>query len=261
VRYPRGHGQSYSLNTGVYAARGRFVTFLDDDDFWTDMYHLEKANKALVQNPEAEVYYANQLAMKADSKKGEVIWLGDLENICHSTGRVREQGVYQVDVELLMRSRGFAHLNCSIVSRDLFVQIKGMDEDIRWECDRDFYLRTIDNAKVMLFNPDVVSQHNVPDKTKSKNMTTAISFYQRLNYQIYVLNKIAMLASNPLIIRHARKHKIYALKKIAETMKAEGRYSDALYFSSQALGMNGSWKWWLWHFAAWGQRVLNGRQR
>lgn len=249
VRYPRGHGQSYSLNHGVYNALGEYVTFLDDDDYWTDMQYLEKVHQALLANPGTDACYANQLAVQAGASDGEVLWLGDLEAICRDAGLQRNDGVYRVDVDLLMHSNGFAHLNCSVIRRELFLQIGGMDEDIRWECDRDVYLRTIDVAGSVLFNPDVVSRHNVPDKTKSANMTTAISVYQRLNYQIYVLNKAAMLARHPLIVRHARQHKVYSLKKVAEAMAAEGRYADAVYFSSQALFMDGSWKWWGRHLA------------
>lgn len=253
VRYPRGHGQSYSLNTGAFAGAGRFVTFLDDDDFWTDMEHLEKAHAALQRYPQADTYYTNQLAVEVgqDPSGGTVLWLGDCEQQCRSAGLQREQNVYKVDVDLLMRCNGFAHLNCSVVRRELFLSIQGMDEDIRWECDRDFYLRIIDQAGLMLFNPDVVSQHNVPDKSKAANMTTAISVYQRLNYQIYVINKAAMLARHSSIVEHARRHKTYAIKKVTESMMAERRYADALFFSSQALFMNGSWKWLPLHLRLW----------
>lgn len=245
VRYPRGHGQSYSLNTGAFAGSGQYLTFLDDDDFWTDSAHLETARQALQQFPDADAYYANQLAVQAGQEpaSGQVLWLGDCEARCQEAGLQRQHGVYSVDVAVLMRCSGFAHLNCSIVRRELFLAIGGMDEDIRWECDRDFFLRSIDRARRMLFNPDVVSRHNVPDKTKNANMTTAISVYQRLNYQIYVLNKAAMLARNRLIVEHAQQHKVYALKKVAEALLAEQRYPEALYFSAQSLGAGRSWRW------------------
>jgi len=261
VRYPRGHGQSYSLNTGVYAASGKFVTFLDDDDFWTDAAHLQNAHAALQRFPESDVYYANQLAVQAgqDAAQGTVLWLAEGEQHCVAAGLSLEQRVFQVDVDLLMHGNGFAHLNCSIVRRELFLSIGGMDEDIRWECDRDFYLRTIDQARGILFNPDVVSQHNVPDKTKSANMTTAISAYQRLNYQLYVLNKAGLQACHPAIAAHARKHAVYTLKHIAERLASEGRYGDAVFFSSQALCMDASWKWWLRHLQLMFHKLTAGK--
>jgi len=258
VRYPRGHGQSYSLNTGAFAAQGAFVTFLDDDDFWTDMEHLEKVQRALVKNSDAEVYYTNQLAVQAGLNHGELIWLGDLENICRDAGRRRENGVYRVDVELLMRSGGFAHLNCSVVKRDLFMRLQGMDEDIRWECDRDFYLRTIDNATGILFNPDVVSQHNVPDRNKKTNMTTAISAYQRLNYQLYVLNKALLESHQKPIIRHAKRHRVYVLQRITEILVHERRWREAFYFCREAWVLNASPKWLFNCLKLFGKRLVSG---
>lgn len=258
VRYPRGHGQSYALNTGSFAGRGEFVTFLDDDDFWTDMQHLEKAHAALQASPSADVYYANQLAVQVGQppESGEVLWLDQCEQACRATGIAANDGIYPVGVEQLLP--GFAHLNCTVMRRGLFLSLKGMDEDIRWECDRDFYLRTIEHAQGILFNPDVVSQHNVPDKTRSDNMTTAISLYQRLNYQIYVFNKATMLSRHPSILAYARQQKTYCLKKVAEAKLAEGRYADAHFFSAQALFMDGSWKWWLQHLRIRLMRLLRG---
>src|SRR5512143_4204162 len=38
-----GHGQSGSINRGADAAQGKFLCFLDDDDYWTDPDHLRRA--------------------------------------------------------------------------------------------------------------------------------------------------------------------------------------------------------------------------
>src|ERR1700722_15647249 len=43
IRRPKGHGQAYALNFGVEHAKGDYVAFLDDDDAWTDLGHLERA--------------------------------------------------------------------------------------------------------------------------------------------------------------------------------------------------------------------------
>jgi len=247
VHYPRGHGQSYTLNTGALNATGRFLATLDDDDFWTDMQHLSKAHEALSSFPDADVYLSNQLAVEAGQSHGKVLWLGAMESICEAEGLKREHGVYRVAIEQLMRAGGFTHLNCLILNRELWLNVGNMDEDIRWENDRDFYLRVIDNARQILFNPDVVSQHNVPDKSKTDNLTTIHTIHQRMNYQLYVLNKVALLTRSPIIAREVRLHTVYVLKKKAEQLYAEKRFDDALFYSRQALCAGRSWKWWLQH--------------
>jgi len=157
---------------------------------------------------------------------------------------------------LLMKIDGFSHLNTTAVRRGLFDRIGGLDENIRWEGDHDFYLRLIDASRGILFNPDIVAQHNIPDKTKLDNITTATSFYQRMNSQLYMLNKNALSASHGLIVKRARQHKVYALKRIVEQLLLEKRYDDAIYFSSQALGMDASWKWWIYHTGLLFQRLF-----
>ncbi len=239
VNYPRGHGQSYALNTGVFAGRGQFVTFLDDDDFWTDPRHLEHAHAALSRAPDADAYYANQLAVQVNQspEQGSVLWLVALESRCIARGLEPDNGVYHVSVELLMQCSGFPHQNCSILRRELFLAIKGKDEDIRWECDRDLYFRTIDNARDILFNPDVVSQHNVPDKTRSNNLTTAITEYQRRNYQLYVLTKASLLARHPAIRTYANRHRAFVLEQIAEQCSRDGRRAQARYYQAEVMGL------------------------
>lgn len=260
VHYPRGHGQSYSLNTGAFSASGEFVTFLDDDDFWTDRDHLSKAHKALQHYPKADVYYANQLAVQPGQSReqGEVLWLGDMQQICENAGLEPSANAYPVTVDLLMQSHGFAHLNCSIVRRELFLALKGMDEDIRWQCDQDFYLRTLDAAGQILFNPDVVSEHHVPDKNKRVNLTTAISVYQRLNYQLYVYNKAVTQLKHRAIVRQSRRHRAYTIQKIAEALYQQGRYADAADFCREALFMTFSPRWPLFCLKVWFASAFKG---
>jgi len=50
-------GAVQARNLGVSQASGQFIAFLDDDDFWTDRAHLEKAGSAL--GAKADFYFAD----------------------------------------------------------------------------------------------------------------------------------------------------------------------------------------------------------
>ena len=248
VHRPRGHGQSYSLNFGVGHARGDYVCFLDDDDKWTDVGHLARAAAAVGSRAAAAVpvdlYMANQTAWNSAGQSVGTLWLGTLADELLARGqRPDADGVFTVTVKDLMRTTGFCHLNCLVVRRTLFDQVGGMDEGIRWECDRDVFLKLVDRAAVMLHHPDVVSYHRVPDPSKSTNMTTALGMIEKRLLQALVMDRALVRSSDGAIRGHARMHKGYALKKIAEEYAASGDWASARFYAGQALGAAPGLKW------------------
>jgi glycosyltransferase involved in cell wall biosynthesis len=263
IRRPKGHGQSYSLNYGVAQATGEFVCFLDDDDVWTDTGHLARARQAIeaagrdVGLP--DLYMANQRAYLRDEKLAGPIWIDTLaEEIAGRGVRPRSDGSFVVSIGDLMATHGFCHINCLTVRRSLYDAVGGMDEGIRWECDRDLFLRLIDRAGVMLHHPEVVSRHNVPDPAKSLNMTTAISMLEKRLLQVRVLDKAALFAGSASIRAHGRRHKAFAMKKIAEELARAGQWVSAAYYAREALGAAPTAKWLLFSAYCQWRRLING---
>jgi glycosyltransferase involved in cell wall biosynthesis len=245
---PKGHGQSYSLNYGVSQSRGDYVCFLDDDDKWTDTGHLTRAAQAIAaaaaRGEVLDLYMANQDAWINDRQRVGTLWLGTLAQELDAHGvQPDAMGCYAVGTQALMATTGFCHLNCLTVRRALFEQVGGMDEGIRWECDRDLYLKLIDQARCMRHHPAVVSYHRVPDPSKAVNMTTAMGMIEKRLLQSIVLDRAAVRSRDPLIRRHARQHKGYALKKIAGELAAKGDWTSASYYARQALGAAPGLKW------------------
>lgn len=238
VHRPNGHGQSYSMNYGAGKARGRYLCFLDDDDYWTDTGHLSRARASLEGAAGAvDAYYTNQDAyFSSGDRASDNPWLGDLN------GRLADraadpQGACQVEAEFLLGSRGFAHLNCSIYRREFYLDMGGMDENIRYECDRDIYLRAIDRARAMLFNPVVVSYHRIPDVQRGSNMSTAITDYQKRLYQLAVYEKGILLSRQISVRKHCLRGKGYQLKHVAEALIAEGRLKLAASYAREGLAV------------------------
>ena len=247
VRRPRGHGQSYSFNIGVAHARGEYVTFLDDDDFWTDPGHLARVAQVIAAGCAAtpvDLVFANQEAYLAGQLQPGPIWLEGLTGELRATGRgAGPDGAFRVEVADLMSTRGFCHLNTLTVRHALYAAVGGMDEAIRWECDRDLYLRLIDRATEIRYLPHVVSRHNIPDPQDTASMTTMLSTLERRLNQVRVLDKAALFAGHAEIRRHGVRHKGYALKKIAEDLAAAGRPEVALPYAREALGLQPTLKW------------------
>jgi glycosyltransferase involved in cell wall biosynthesis len=243
VHRPNGHGQSYSMNYGASRARGRYLGFLDDDDFWIADDHLSVCRSVIeAQAGALDLYYTNQTALFPDGSSNETpTWLQGLERLLDQAPDAF--GAYPVRVTDLLRAPGFAHLNCTIVRRDLYEAIGGMDENIRYECDRDIYIRCIDAAQAIRFNPKFVSEHHIPDVKKSSNMSTAITIYQKKLFQLTVFDKAILQSRHRDIVRWARRAKSYELKKISRTLDSNGNHEDALHYAVEALASGFSIKW------------------
>ncbi len=248
VYRPRGHGQSYSLNFGTAQAQGDYVCFLDDDDKWTDTGHLARValaiNAAEQLGKPVDLYMSNQDAWINDGQRVGTLWLGTLAAELAARHRQPDaQGAYTVTVQDLMASTGFCHVNCLTVRRALFEQVGGMDEGIRWECDRDLFLKLIEASQHMLHHPAVVAYHRVPDPAKTANMTTAMGMIDKRLLQSIVLDRAVARSRDPAIRQHARLHKGYALKKIAGEYANQGDWTGARFYAAQALGATPGWKW------------------
>ncbi|WP_158266494.1 glycosyltransferase family 2 protein [Allosphingosinicella deserti] len=235
VRRPNGHGQSYSLNVAAACATGEYLAILDDDDVWTDPDHLARAARSIAGAPRTELYMANQRAYRLGEAVSEDLWLSQL------AGRLGDrdsdaEGSWRLTLDDLMAVEGFCHLNCLIVRRSLWEKVGGMDEAIRWECDRDVYIRLIDAATgPMLHHPAIVSRHNIPDPSKSANMTTALSLAAKRLQQLRVADKTALFARHPAVRRAGRRHRTWTLQKLAQELADAGDFPAAAHYARAAV--------------------------
>lgn len=232
-RRSRGHGQSYALNEGAEAARGRFLCFLDDDDSWTDPGHLARVAGLLAHAaPLPELILCNQHAFRAGVPLGRTVWIEDLE------GRLNRApdalGAYTVTPEELLACQAHCHVNTTIVRRDFYLDLGGLDEGLRYECDREFYLRAIDRAALIRFLPPVVARHNVPDPKAGASMSTAESELSRRLYQLRVFDKVATGAARPALRRYALRQRAYALAHVAAAASAAGNRDAAGLYAREA---------------------------
>ncbi len=232
-RRSRGHGQSYALNEGAEAACGRFLCFLDDDDGWTDPGHLARVSRLLAQaEPLPDLVLANQQAFRAGEPLGRTVWIEDLEP---RLGRAPDAlGAYTVTPEELLGCQAHCHVNTTIVRREFYRDLGGFEEGLRYECDRDFYLRAIDRAALIRFVPQVVARHNVPDPAAGTAMSTAISLLARRLYQLRVFDRAATGSTRPALRRYALRQRAYTLAHVAAAAAAAGHRDSARLYAREA---------------------------
>ncbi|CAA0123419.1 GalNAc(5)-diNAcBac-PP-undecaprenol beta-1,3-glucosyltransferase [Halioglobus japonicus] len=241
---PNGHGQSYTMNLGADESRGQYLCFLDDDDQWTDDNYLDHVytNITAAGKP-VDIHYSNQRAVDSNGvMQTKNLWLADLIPRAQTQTRNGEDS-YLVDAEFLLSSGGFAHLNCSIFERTFYFSLNGMDESIRYENDRDVYIRSIDAAKVILYSTRYTSLHNIPDVNAKNNMSTVNSSVQKKLYQLRVYDKGIALCEQDIVIRFCCMGKMYELKHTATLLAQDKRYRSAAQYARATLlnGFNLRW--------------------
>jgi len=235
-----GHGQSYALNTGVMAASGDYVAFLDDDDIWSDSTHLAAAADILMRDDHIDLYTTAQHAYRDMMLAEDALWLNTVPNFVTPDP---ESGLYFPTLQQLMQVPGFCQLNTLMVRRSLYLDIGGMDESIGWECDRDLNLRLWDVAGKICFRNHITAHHFIPDPDEKTSITTALTTIDRLLQQKRVLDKLASGDYSDAIAGHAREHSIYNLKKLALACYSAGRTAAARHFAVQAThGISLKWR-------------------
>lgn len=239
---PKGHGQSYALNTGAGNASGRYLCFLDDDDVWTDMGHLARAQVLVDAAAEPDLLLFDQAAFREDGLVTQPIWLEDLGIRLRANGSPAGHG-YNVTPEQLLTATGFCHVNTTVIGAGLFHRIGGLNESLFYECDRDFYLRAIDAAKGILYCPEVVARHNIPDPVLGASMSTRARPLEKRLCQFILLNHAAFTSRHPAIRDHARRHRRYAVLKALKACRSLRDYGRIGSAVARSIGreMTGRW--------------------
>jgi glycosyltransferase involved in cell wall biosynthesis len=244
VHRPNGHGSSYTMNFGAQHCSGRYLCFLDDDDHWTDEHYLEYvAGNISVAKERVDVHYSNQRAVDSNGiMQTQDLWLSELIRGAMQREKNSED-CYRVDTTFLLSCGSFAHLNCSIFERNFYESLGGMDESIRYENDRDIFIRSIDAASVILFSTRFTALHNIPDVHAKKNMSTVQSSIQKKLLQMRVYDKGISLCKKDEVVRFCCRGKTYELKHLATILAKSNRYRSAALYARTALisGFNLRW--------------------
>lgn len=258
IQRARGHGHCFARNQGVDAARGQYIGFLDDDDYWTDPDFLARARGAMTQH-DADFYLANQAARTHDGKPVHGLWLAGLASKVAASDKHGAQ-VYPVTLGQLLSADGFGHMNCWAIRKSLFLAAGGMDENLRYEPDLDIYMRALDRAAVVLHDEHVVAVHNIPDPQKSVNASTANGKLQKILFQLNTADKHILHLSNPALLQRARLRKGYLLKNLTEALVQLQRYRDAFFYARQGLAVLPTAGWLLRTVTLWLKAIPTPKQ-
>jgi glycosyltransferase involved in cell wall biosynthesis len=251
-----GHGPAYSRNAGIEISNSSYICFLDDDDYWVDVNYISYLDEIIkFEKKKFDLHFCNQRAFDGDIEITRSIWIAELSEIVKNR-QCELGGEYIVSINDILRCTGFCHLNTTCVRKEFFQSVGGFSDEIRYESDRDFFLRAIDKAKVIKYTPKIIAIHNIPDKILATSVSTSISKYNRWLFQLKILEKISIEARHSEIRAYARKHKSYTLKKIAKNLYDEGKYNRAWVHARTALLTGFSTRWAIFTMISMGAALL-----
>jgi GT2 family glycosyltransferase len=202
IRYIRQEngGPSSARNTGIRAAIGKYVAFLDSDDFWMP-HHLEKQIGTLEANPHFQMVYANGIHLRGENPVGILF-----DNMPQS---------FPVDIDCLLHERSTVVTSSAVVSREALKKAGLFDEQLRRCEDYDLWLRLVQTGAVLCFNSDLQIGHR-----QSNGLASDWELMRRALIQVYekhlalgtlnveqarfVGNKIKAIAS-AIEYRHAKR--------------------------------------------------------
>ena len=137
-------GVSAARNTGINAARGSLIAFLDGDDTWLPHY-LEVQVEGIQADPSIDVLYPNVMMFGDASGTGE-----EFMTLCPSNGEVTFE-------RLILQECNVS--NCSIARRETIIRAGLFDETLRSVEDFDLWLRVIKGGGRIAYHRDVLARY------------------------------------------------------------------------------------------------------
>ena len=137
-------GPSSARNTGIRAARGKYVAFLDSDDIWLPK-HLANQMAMLENNPSLGLVYANGVQIRDERPIGV------------SFDRTPQS--LPVNFDSLLREQSTVNTSSAVVSRDALVEAGMFDEQFRRSEDYDLWLRLAAAGVRMTFTREIQIAH------------------------------------------------------------------------------------------------------
>lgn len=219
-------GPSGARNTGIRNAFGKYVAFLDGDDYWTPD-HLAKNVSILERDRDVALVYCDCILVKGGQPYSRVFFAQDQSS--------------RVTFESLLWQRSTVSTSSVVASRDAILSEGGFDEEL-YRCeDFDMWLRLAFSGWQMSYHPDAEVYHRIHDVSLSADSVAMIR--DRVRVYEKTASTLKVSEEQRQIISHmiTKSQSDGYIEQLKEALDRED-YSEAREAAERALAVESTWK-------------------
>jgi glycosyltransferase involved in cell wall biosynthesis len=244
----KGSGASFTRNRGIALARGEYLAFCDDDDYWNRVDYLKVAIEAL-QRQDADVCFSG---IEVHDTDGRIIidkMMPHVEQGLRPEQKLEGCDVHRVTREQMLHYPDYAHLNITITRKVLANQVGGFWPYTPYAEDVGFFIQLCDQADKILFRPEVCAVHNAPELRSDESVSNRMSLKDKRLLEISVYQRLLMICQSRAALDYIQKSLANTLKMVTEELKAKSKQTAVVSYARMAWGVFPTLKWGL--YALW----------